>query len=101
MRPSLTKVIGAGFALAAFSVAIFAGMSTGNSAVEVLGKAILALLVCYAGGLIVGGICEHVVDDHVRMRQKLQSEVITGGVGNAVEAGEEVKPVQQIGAKAA
>lgn len=56
--------IGAILALSAFSVAIVAGMYSGNSATSVVGRALVAMIVCYPVGLGVGWIGRRVVHDH-------------------------------------
>jgi hypothetical protein len=66
-RQSITgPVIGAIFALCAFSVAVLAGLSSGNSATSVVGRALLAMIVCYPIGLVAGCICQHVLREHLR-----------------------------------
>lgn len=67
-RQSVTgPVIGATFALCAFSVAVVAGLFTGNSATSVVGRALLAMIVCYPIGLVAGYICQHVLREHLRV----------------------------------
>lgn len=53
------------FALSAFAVAVVAGLSTGNTLASILVRAIMAMIVCYPVGLLVGLICQHVVQDHL------------------------------------
>ena len=53
------------FGLAAFAVAILAGLTSGNSAQSVLTRALLAMLACYPIGLAVGMIALRLVDEHV------------------------------------
>jgi hypothetical protein len=69
-RPATTgragRTIGGCFALAAFAVAVISGLGAGNAASLVLLRAILAMLVCYPVGLLIGMICTHVVDSHLR-----------------------------------
>lgn len=64
------KVIASCFALAAFAVAVVAGMAGDNSASHVLSRALIAMILCYPVGLLVGIVCERViaerVDEHVR-----------------------------------
>ena len=53
------------FALAAFAVAIMAGLASGNPAQSVLMRALLAMVLCYPVGLAVGLIAQQLVHDHV------------------------------------
>ena len=45
--------------MAAFAVAIVAGIAVANPAGIVLVRALIAMLICYPIGFIVGSICEH------------------------------------------
>jgi hypothetical protein len=58
------RIIAACFALAAFSVAIVAGLASGNDAAQILLRAVLVLLVCHPVGLVAGMICESVIRSH-------------------------------------
>ena len=53
--------IGGSFALAAFAVAIVAGLASGNPAASVLLRALLAMLICYPVGMTVGLIAQRIV----------------------------------------
>ncbi len=61
MRTVPGYVIGACVALAAFVVAILAGLASGNSAASILLRALIAMLVCYPVGLLVGMACQRVI----------------------------------------
>lgn len=50
--------------MAAFAIAIFAGIVAGNAAGLVLLRALMAMILCYPVGFIVGMICERVVATH-------------------------------------
>jgi hypothetical protein len=63
-------VIGGCFALAAFGVAVIAGLVSGNEALTILIRALLTLLVCYPVGWCAGLICQKVLDDHLRAHQQ-------------------------------
>lgn len=69
-------IVGAAFALAAFAVAIIAGIFASNEALTVLGRATLALLVCYPAGYIVGIVCHRVVE--AELQAKSASDSIDG-----------------------
>jgi len=57
--------IGAIFALCAFAVGIVSGIFSGNAASSVVGRALVAMIVCYPVGLVVGMICQRVISDHI------------------------------------
>lgn len=59
------KVIASIFALAAFAVAIVAGLAAQNSAARVLGTAVAAMVVCHVVGLCIGAIGESVLTEHL------------------------------------
>ena len=61
-----SRMIAAIFALAAFVVAVVAGLGAGNPASRVLVVAITGLVVCYVLGSVAGAIGEWVVSEHVR-----------------------------------
>ena len=60
-----SRAIAGCFALAAFSVAIIAGLASGISASSILMRALLAMVVCYPVGLLVGFVCRHVIEQHL------------------------------------
>lgn len=60
-----SKVIGFVFALTAFAVAIVAGMAAGDSAENVLPRALMVLFVCHLIGLVLGSVVNHVLNEHL------------------------------------
>lgn len=66
MSRAPSNVIAGSFALAAFAVAVVAGMAGGNSATSILVRALIAMIGCYPIGLIIGLICARVMADHVQ-----------------------------------
>ncbi len=60
-----SKAIAGCFALAAFSVAVIAGLASENSAASILMRALFAMVVCYPVGLLVGFVCRHVIEQHL------------------------------------
>ena len=60
-----SRAVAGCFALAAFAVAIVAGLSGGNTATSILFRAVIAMIACYPVGLIIGLICQQVIADHV------------------------------------
>jgi len=53
-------VIGACLGLAAFALAIVAGLMAGNEAERVLARALVSLAACAPAGFVIGLVCEHV-----------------------------------------
>jgi uncharacterized protein involved in response to NO len=64
-KSRLCSVVASCFALSAFTVAILAGLLGGNGASSVLGRAAVAMFVCYPVGLLVGLMCEKVVENRL------------------------------------
>ncbi len=73
MSRTPSNVIAACFALAAFTVAVVAGMAGGNPAMSVLVRALIAMIGCYPIGLIIGLICARVMADHVQAHRDAAS----------------------------
>ena len=59
------RAIAGCFALAAFSVAVVAGLAGGNTATAILVRALIAMIVCYPLGMLVGVLIRHVIDQHL------------------------------------
>ncbi len=71
-----SSVLAGIFALAAFAVAIVAGLAAGNEPAAVLGRAVLAMTVCYPVGFAVGLVCHRILHDHVeKTREEMNAEV--------------------------
>lgn len=66
----LSKVMAGCIALAAFAVAIVAGLAAENSAGLVLGRALMAMIFCYPVGFIIGMVCDHVINLHMQHVQQ-------------------------------
>ena len=66
MSRAPSNIIAACFALAAFAVAVVAGMAGGNPATAILIRALIAMIGCYPVGLIIGLICARVMTDHIQ-----------------------------------
>ena len=56
------NVIAGSFALAAFAVAILAGLAVGNSADQVLLRAMIVIIASYPIGWAAGVVCAHVIN---------------------------------------
>ncbi len=65
-RAMSASAIGALFALAAFVVAIIAGLYSHNSASTILVRGLLVMAGCYPVGLVIGVISQWVIDAHVK-----------------------------------
>jgi hypothetical protein len=72
-----TTIAGA-FALTAFAVAVLAGLGSGNPAPSVLVRALIAMLVCYPIGLVLGTIAQRLVQDEIERHRDSNPET-TGG----------------------
>lgn len=66
----MARVIAACVALAAFAVAILAGLAGGSPSLTVLSRAVVAMMLCYPVGLIIGMVCDHVIRLHLQDYQK-------------------------------
>jgi hypothetical protein len=64
MNGAASRAIAGCFALAAFAVAVVAGLAGGNTTASILVRALIAMAVCYPVGLIVGLLCQRVVEEH-------------------------------------
>lgn len=74
MSKAPSNVIAGCFALAAFAVAVVAGMAGGNSPTSILGRALIAMISCYPIGLIIGLICARVMADHIQRHRDAVSD---------------------------
>ena len=67
MNQDLSKSIAAAFALAGFCVALVSGLAVDNPLVRTLTGAIVALVVCYIAGSVMGSIIARIADDHLAL----------------------------------
>ena len=74
MKGIAASTIAGCFALAAFVVAIIAGLSSGNPAHAILWRAVIAMIVCYPVGFGVGMVAQHVIREHVEAHRKANPE---------------------------
>lgn len=56
------RITGAAAALAAFGVAILAGLRAGNPAVTILGRALVAAIVCHVAFMLLGFACRRALE---------------------------------------
>lgn len=61
---TVSRVMAGCFAMSAFAVAIVAGLGSHNPATFVLSRALIAMILCYPVGYIVGIACERVIALH-------------------------------------
>lgn len=66
LRTDITSVVAGVFALAAFTVALLAGVFGGNEMMVVLMRAVIALVVCYPIGMMAGALLSRVIEDGLR-----------------------------------
>ncbi|MCH8344603.1 MAG: hypothetical protein IH983_11515 [Planctomycetes bacterium] len=82
MTGVLSNVLAGCFAMAAFAVAILAGLAGGNPPASILLKALIAMIVCYPVGLMIGLAAQRVISDQLEAQQK------------AVDDEDEAKPAE-------
>ncbi len=70
MRSVPSNVIAACVGLAAFTVALLAGLAAGNTTASILARALIAMFVCYPVGLIIGLVCDRVAAGHLAAYRK-------------------------------
>ena len=68
MTGAASRAVAGCFALAAFAVAVVAGLAGGNASSAILVRALIAMIVCYPLGLVIGLVCQHVIEEHVKAR---------------------------------
>ena len=102
MTGNVSRVIAGCFSLAAFATAIVAGLAGGNDASAVLVRATIAMFICYPLGLIVGGICQRIVNEYVRTHRQAHpgggspSHGQTSQTPDAAEAGQTEESVLEV-----
>lgn len=93
MSAEIGRLIASCFALAAFAIAVLAGLMGGNEAAQILLRAVGATAICYVLGMIVGMICDSVIHAHVSAKSadapsRVSTELQSEPAGASVEAGE-------------
>ena len=56
--------------MAAFAVAVVAGLARDNTPSAILLRAVIAMIVCYPVGMLVGMMCLRVLQEHVNAPQE-------------------------------
>ena len=76
MTGAATRAIAGCFSLAAFAVAVIAGLAAGNTATSILVRALIAMLVCYPVGLLIGLVCRRVLEEHIKSQDGATPEAV-------------------------
>lgn len=95
-RRSPARITAGCFALAGFAVAVFASLGVGATAETTLLRAIIALVVCYAVGTIVGMVAERCilegVDNFIARNPILKPAPIQGETSPSARQGSTRNP---------
>jgi len=87
----IPQAVGACTAFAAFSVSIMVGLAAENPSDTVLGRALIAMALGFAGGFVIGMVCEWIVDQEIaRVESRLETE-------SAASAASEVSSLAEVG----
>ena len=89
MSKTPSSAIAGCFALSAFAVAVVAGLAAQNPASSILVRALIAMIVCYPVGLIIGLICQRLMFDHIAAHQKAASITMPNEAGKSVQSSNE------------
>lgn len=91
----MARLTGACAGMLAFSIAIFRGLSVGNSVEIILQRAIIALIVFCLIGLILGGMAKRIIVEYALDKEKeimarfQEDQESAGSTGTGEEAPEE------------
>jgi len=98
LRTDITSVVAGIFALSAFTVALLAGLLSGNELMVILVRAIMALIVCYPVGLLAGALLSNVMEAGLRSHALLNPvpDSNTEQATDATERGEPIVGVDMI-----
>ena len=100
MNGAASRAVAGCFALAAFAVAVVAGLAGGNTTASILVRALIAMAVCYPVGLIIGLMCQRVVEEHAKTHPIARTvpDAGTGGgpAGQSTENAEESEDVMVV-----
>ncbi len=87
----IPQAVGACTAFAAFSVSIMVGLAAENPSDTVLGRALIAMALGFAGGFMIGMVCEWIVEQEIaRVESRLETEA-------AASAASEVSSLAEVG----
>ena len=93
MTGAASRAVAGCFALAAFAVAVVAGLAGGNAPSAILVRALIAMVVCYPMGLVIGLVCQHVIEEHVKARSG--ANVVPGQDAGGSPAEESAKNAEE------
>ena len=65
MSPVISRTIASALGVAAFIVAIVAGLAVGNDPARILTAALLSMVLCQLLGLAIGAAWQHIVTEHL------------------------------------
>ncbi len=83
MTATVSHLVAGCLALAAFAVAIVAGLAAGNAPTPILLRAVIAMIACYPVGLVIGLVCQRVIDEHLAAED---AAIPVRGSGERLEA---------------
>lgn len=98
MNKTPSSAIAGCFSLSAFAVAVVAGLFAHNPASSILFRALIAMIVCYPVGLIIGLICQRLILDHIKTQQEAASITIPNSTKNIDQSNEADSPEETIDA---
>ena len=89
-----SRAIAGCFTLAAFSVAVIAGLASDNTAASILTRALFAMLACYPVGLLVGFVCRHVIEQHLGEQSETEeTDTVSEPAQQSAETAEKAEDV--------
>jgi hypothetical protein len=94
MTGAASRAVAGCFALAAFAVAVVAGLAGGNAPSSILVRALIAMIVCYPLGLVIGLICQHVIEEHVKAQPR--AHVVPEQGAGASPAAQSAKNAEEV-----
>jgi hypothetical protein len=97
MTGAASRAVAGCFALAAFAVAVVAGLAGGNTPSAILVRALIAMIVCYPLGLVIGLVCQHVIEEHVKARPDAHAAPARGaGATPAAQSAESAEEAEDV-----
>ena len=78
----MTRRIAACLALVAFAVCILTGLQAGNPFASVVSKALLALVVTFVVGLVIGSMAQKMLDENVAAPKNVPNPEAKQGPGD-------------------
>ena len=96
VQGSISNVIAGCFALAAFAVALVAGLAGDNEASAVLLRAVLAMLLGYPIGLVAGMICARAIDAGVQDARNRREQSNDADTSEGRAAGSNAREGEQV-----